>query len=164
MGGISPTAETSVAPLQRICGWGSMCYGDPPPPTLTHTCTAEAGSCVSGWVGVCCRYVLMKHWLHHSQDLGDGPLPLQVPTFPREDESPLTHPNQEVLLPESLPLILPGSFSLFLCLNSFPIYIAHNQHSHKPWPCIFSMPGPETPKRHLLCPGVTQASNGEASQ
>lgn len=102
----------------------------------------------------------LKHWLHQSQDLGDGPLPLQVPTFPREDESPLTHPNQEVLLPESLPLILPGSFSLFLCLHSFPIDIAHNQHPHKYWPCIFMMPGgggPETP-------GVTQASNGEGSQ
>lgn len=52
-------------PLWHLCrdfvaGVYVLVNGDPPPPpthTLTHTCTAEAGSCVSGWVGVCCRYL-----------------------------------------------------------------------------------------------------------
>lgn len=75
------------------------------------------GVCVSG--GALSAPSVLKHGIYQSQDLGDQPLP---PLSPREDESPLTHPNQEVLetsappppkphsAPDTFsPSILPGS-------------------------------------------------------
>lgn len=146
LGGISPTAETSVAPLQRICGWG-LCASRwrHPPHTLTHMHSRGRLLCKRVGGGVLWVLSALKHWFHQSRNPGDGPLPLQVPTFPRKEESLLIHPNQEVLPRESLPLIFPGSPSWFLCLNSFPTCIAHNQHSHMHLPCIFLMSGPRDP-------------------
>lgn len=117
----------------------------PPTHTLTHMHSRGRLLCERVGGGVLSLPSAPKHRLHQSWDPGDGPPPLQVPTFPRKDASPLIHPNQEVLLPESLPLILPGSLSWFLCLNSFPICIAHHQHSHMHLPCIFLMSGPRDP-------------------
>lgn len=137
-------------PLWHLCrGFVAGVYvlvdGDTPPHTLTHMHSRGRLLCKRVGGGVLWVLSALKHWFHRSRNPGDGPLPLQVPTFPRKEKSLLIHPNQEVLPRESLPLILPGSPSWFLCLNSFPTCIAHNQHSHMHLPCIFLMSGPETP-------------------
>lgn len=117
-------------PLWHLCrrfvaGVYVLVDGDTPH-TLTHMHSRGRLLCKRVGGGVLSVLSALKLWFHQSRNPGDGPLPLQVPTFPRKDESPLIHPNQEVLLCESLPLILPGRPSWFLCLNSFPACIAHN--------------------------------------
>lgn len=84
LGGISATAETSVTPLQRICGWG-LCDSEyrpfPPPPAL-HTYMHSRGRLLCERVGggVLSVPSALKHGLHHNPDPGDG-LPCRCPCF-----------------------------------------------------------------------------------
>lgn len=83
--------------------------------TPPYTTPRAGGSCVRACVlGVCVGALsapsVLKHGFHQSQDLRDGSLP---PLSPREDGSPFTHPNQEVLETSapSKPYCDPDTFS-----------------------------------------------------
>lgn len=79
-----------------------------PPPRAGGSCVR---ACVLGvCVGALSAPSVLKHGFHQSQDLRDGSLP---PLSPREDGSPFTHPNQEVLETSapSKPYCDPDTFS-----------------------------------------------------